>query len=194
MAISIFLEGGDFAKIESLCAKSPALFKKAANSALRKAGASMRRAISKNIRPATFLKGKEITGAISKLKLQAGEVNVVVSGRQKLARKFRLLPNRITAKKGMVSRNWPAPKVAIGPGIIKTPAYASYSKPFIAKINGLKAMYVREKGTGKIKQPKIVSPQYFAVFESVKEPILATAEQSFCKNLHHEIDYRLELA
>lgn len=156
----------------------------------------MRSNLGKKMRAVSYLKARELTGSIGRLETSQGgmEVSVKVSGHKKAAHKFKMSPNRITARKGQKSINWPSPGVSIGPGSgIKHPSYSGYSKPFIANINGVKAMYVRNKASGELAMPKLVSPQYFSVYEQVQIPVIEEAANTFKKRLEHEIDYRLGL-
>lgn len=194
MQAHIFFDTAQFERLRNLL--SPDLFNKARVGALRRVAGNMRKNIRAGMRAASYLAGKDLTSAIGKLKAQAGgvEYSITVAGKKKAAHKFRMTPNRITARKGQRSVNWQSPGVAIGPGEdIRKPSESGFSKPFIAKTKKLRAMYIREKGTSELYFPKIVSPQYFAAFDRVKYPVLEEAEQTFMKRLEHEIDYRLGL-
>lgn len=154
----------------------------------------MSKNIRKGIKEASYLKSSAIASALGKLKFTGNEASITVAGAKKAGHQFKMVPNRITARKGKRSIYWPSPGVNIGPGEpVRYPRKAGYYKPFIAQIQGLKAMYWREKTTGDLKMPTIVAPQYFAAFDKVKDPVLDEAAQAFLKRLTHEIDYRLGL-
>lgn len=195
MEARIFIDDSDFERLSRLFAGAPALFKKAARTALRRAGGNMRKNIAQGMRGASYLKGRSLTGAIGKLKISDGEASVKVSGPKAAAHKFKMAPSRITARKGSRSVNWPSPGVSVGPGEpVKHLRVAGFSKPFIAKTkNAPKVMLMREKGTGKLKPVRPASPQYFAAFDRVQQPALDEAARAFRTRLEHEIDYRLGL-
>lgn len=195
MNIHVYFDSHEIERLRELI--SPELFNKARVAALKRVASNMRKNIRKHMRQASYLSGKDLTSAIGRLIAHAGgvEYSIKIAGQGKAAHKFRMQPNRITARKGQRSVNWASPAVAIGPGEqLRQPLKAGFSKPFIAKTkNGLKTMYLREKMSGRLEMPKIVSPQYFAAFDKVKEPVLSEAKATFIKRLEHEVDYRLGL-
>lgn len=196
MNVHVYFDSHEIERLRGLI--TPELFNKARMGALKRVASNMRKNIRKYMRAASYLSGRDITQAIGRLVAHSGgeEYSIKIAGTSRAAHRFKMQPNRITARKGQRSRNWAAPAVAIGPGeAIRQPLRAGFSKPFIARTaSGLKAMYLREKMSGRLEMPKIVSPQYFAAFDRVKEPVLNEAEATFLKRLEHEIDYRLGLA
>lgn len=194
MEAHVFIDDSQLNRLARLFQSSPELFQKAVRSTLRRVGSNMRKNVRKGVKGVSYLKSGDIASAFSRLKMNGMEVELTVAGSRKAAHKFHMVPNRITAKKGSRSVNWPSPGVKIGPGEpVKHPAKDGYSRPFIANVNGLKAMYWREKSSGKLKMPPVAAPQYFAAFDEVKNPVMSEAEQTFLKRLEHEIDYRLGL-
>lgn len=194
MELQVKFDDGDFARLQSLFAQSPEIFGKAVRGALRRAGGNMRKEARLGIKGASFLKPSDIARALGRLQLTSEEAMFTVADARLAGHKFRLVPNRRTARKGVRSVNWPLTGVRIGPSEpIRYPQKAGFSKPFVAKVKGQKVYYWREKATGDLKSPPIVSPQYFAAFDRVKDPVMAEAEATFLKRLEHEIDYRLGL-
>lgn len=194
MDARIFVDGGEFDRLRESLKTCPDIFGKALRAALRRVGASMRKNIRKGVKGASYLKARDVASAIGKLRLESDEALVTVAGASLAGHKFRLVPNRVTARKGRRSIYWKVPLVKIGPDEKEIrPERDGFSKPFIARINGLKAMYWREKETGGIRMPPILPPQYFAAFDRVKDPVLSEAEKSFLRRLEREIDYRLSL-
>lgn len=177
---------------------SPEQFRNACWNAIKRTGGNVRKNLRRYLRAVSFLKSGEIASAIGKVRFansnHAVEAAVTVSGRNKVASNFKLVPNRITARKGKRSINWLSPGVLIGPNErIRKPALAGYSKPFIAKTKKLKAMYLRDESTGDLLMPEVASPQYFAAFDQVKDWVAEDAKETFQKRFEHEIDYRLGL-
>lgn len=186
----------EFQRLERLMRGCPDLFRKACKSAIRRAAQGMRAGLGRGIRQKTYLRGREVSGAIGAAQFTSGglEASVRVAGRKQQAHKFRLQPNRVTARKGSPSVSWPSPGVKPGPSEpLLNPGGGAYSKAFIAQRGGLKAMYLREKASGKLVMPTIASPQYYASFKDVHEPLLQKSGDVFIQRLEHEIDYRLGL-
>lgn len=195
MEAAVFYDTKEFAKLQEAFKNSPDIFGKAVRAALRRAGASMRRGVRDKTRAVSYLRARAIASALGKLKVADNEAMFTVAGAQKFGHDFKLAPNRVTARKGTPSLNWPSPGVNIGPGEpLRYPRKAGFYKPFIARgKSGLKTMFWREKATGRLSMPPVAPPQYFAAFDRVQEPVLQEAEATFLKRLEHEIDYRLQL-
>lgn len=193
MEVAVFYDTKEFAKLQEAFKNSPDIFGKAVRAALRRAGANMGKGVRDKTRAVSYLKMRAIVSALGKLKVFDNEAMFTIAGAKKYGHDFKLAPNRITARKGKPSIKWPSPGVNIGPGEpLRYPHKAGFSKPFIARY-GEKGLFWREKSTGKLSMPPIVSPQYFAMFDEVQEPVLNEAEKTFLKRLEHEVDYRLGL-
>jgi len=195
MDIHVFYDDRELNRLSQVFKDSPEIFGQALRAALRRTGGNMRKNVRKGMKAASYLKSADIASAIGRLQLNGMEAALTVAGAMKAGHKFRMVPNRVTARKGKRSIYWPSPGVNIGPGEpLRYPRKAGYYKPFIAKTrSGLKAMYWREKGTNQLSMPTVAAPQYFAAFDRVKDPVLAEAETAFMRRLEHEIDYRLGL-
>lgn len=155
MEAHIYIDDHEFAELAKRFDDGTGLFQKSVKAALRRAGSNMRKNLIKGIRGASYLKVRDITDAFDPLQVTDTEARVRVAGRLLPADRFKLVPNRITARKGIRSVNWPSPGVSIGPGEpMRHLEEAGFSKPFITKFkNGHKGMYWREKYSGKLKTP-----------------------------------------
>lgn len=191
--MEITFDGREFARLASLFANGDPIFRQSVKAALRRAGSGIRSGLSKGIRAKSYLRGKTVSSALGRLIVTNEEASVRVAARNQPAFKFKLSPNKITARKGVRSKNWQSPDVLKGPGLAPlNPRIAGFSKPFITKTkSGFKGMYVRERHTGRLAMPRIASPQYFSAFDAVKKPVMREAGETFLKRLNHEIDYRL---
>lgn len=192
---NIFYDDKEFERLAKLCQNAPELFNKAIRSALRRAGHYMRKKVRQGIKSVSYFNNRDIGYALSRLQYYGAQVSLTVLGAQAAGHKFKMIPNRITARKGKRSIYWPSPGVKLGPDEpVRHASKAGFSKPFIMKTkSGLKAMYWREKETGDLKMPTFASPQYFAAFDRVQKPVLSTTGEIFLQRLVHEIDYRLGL-
>lgn len=191
----LFIDDSEFERLQGLLRSCPDLFRKACKAALKRVGGNMRRNIGKGMRGQSYLRGKEITGSIGRLQLSDDEAKVRVAGRKLPVHNFKLIPNRVTARKGKRSVSWPEPRYKLGPKL--KPRYAKRdggkSKGFIfpGQYSGKLIMGQR---LGKLLEVVYdVAPQYFAAFEEVKEPVMDEAQKTFMSRLEHEIDYRLGL-
>lgn len=193
-ATPIAYDDSEFEKLAKLCQGAPDLFNKAVRSALRRAGRYMRKKLRMGIKSASYFDNRAINYALKALQFHGASVSLTVYGAQAAGHKFRLVPNRITARKGKRSIYWPSPGVKIGPDEkVRRASDPAFYKPFIANMNGLKAMYWREKDGGRPKMPTFASPQYFAAFDRVQKPVLDTTGEIFLQRLAHEVYYRLGL-
>lgn len=196
MDLRIEFNNAELKRLHDFFASSSDMFNKARVAALSRTAGNMRKNIRKGLREVSYLAGRDLTSSIGKLVAASGgvEFSVTVRGSKKVAHKFRLRPNRITARKGKPSTSWQSPLVHIGPGEAPRQILEpGFSKAFIARTKNGRGLFLREKATGNLIMPKIVSPQYFAAFERVREPVLKDAKETFLKRLEHEIDYRLGL-
>ncbi len=86
---------------------------------LTRSGQNMATNISREIRKSSFLKAGDVRKALSKPLLSGDassmQVEVTVASRRLTMDHFRLVPRRITARKGMRSINWPNAGYQIGP-------------------------------------------------------------------------------
>lgn len=102
---------------------------------------------------------------------------------------FKLVPNRITARKKKRPDEWPLPGYKIGPRepVRLAPLQDGMSRPFVAKIQGKKGMFYRD---GKnLVHAKGISVQYFSAFERIHNPVLESAKAFFLQRLEHEMEY-----
>lgn len=204
--VELRFDGKEFERLEYWFRDGTPLFHQAVGASLRRTAQNMRKNIKKLSQTVSYLKPDVFNKAIGSVVFMAGgrgvtvfaksteemSASVNVKARNQPAFKFKLSPNRITARKGRRSTSWQSPDVLKGPGLAPlNPRIAGFSRPFIARIGGRKAMYVRERHSGRLSMPRIASPQYFAAFEAVQGPVMEQAGQTFLKRLSHEIDYRL---
>lgn len=190
----VYYDDKEFERLAKLCQNAPDLFNKAIRSALRRAGHHMRKTVRKGIKSVSYFNNRDIGYALSRLQFYGAEVSLTVFGAQAAGHHFKMVPNRITARKGKRSIYWKSPGVKIGPDEPVIHAKKEgFSKPFIAQTKNLKAMYWREKSTGDLRMPTFASPQYFAAFDRVQKPVLSSVGEIFLQRLIHEIDYRLGL-
>lgn len=158
----------------------------AVNSALRRAGQAMRTRLAQGISKESFLKSGSIRGDIKKPVLDAGMVSVTVGGKMHGADSFKLIPKRITAKKGMRSKDWPAAAYQLGP---RVPVFRPHKAFVLNTKEGNLRMFQR---IGKTYERVLgASAQYFSVFRQVRVPVLERGREVFEKRLMHEVEFRL---
>lgn len=192
--MEVYHDTKEFGRLAAMFANAGPLFRQSVTAALRRSGATMRKDIARGARSVSYLQGRVITRSIGRLQVRDGEASLRVAAKNQPGHKFRLSPNRITARKGRRSRDWQSPDVLKGPGLAPlNPRIPGFSRPFIAQIGSLKGYFVRDRASGELLMPAIASPQYFAAFDAVKGPVLKNAGDTFLKRLNHEIDYRLGL-
>lgn len=199
--IELRIEDGEFERLSNIFGRADPVFRQAVKAAVRRAGGNMRKNVGKGIRGASYLKGKDVSAAIGSLKFAEGglEAGLLVRSINLPAHAFRLLPRKITARKGVLSRKWKEPKFQISPRL--KPIYAERhggdSRGFVFRSKHGGNLVMGQRGLNKegeknvVKTVRGVSVQYFAVFDEVKTPVLDEAEQTFLKRLNHELDYRL---
>lgn len=184
--MQLFVEMTDFGQILRPLKGLDKTTELAVNSALRRAGTAMRASLSKGIRRESFLKSGSIRGDIKKPVLDSGLVSVTVCGKMHGADSFKLIPDRITARKGMRSKDWPSAAFQVGPRVpVRRPA-----KAFVLMTKeGNKRMFQRKEG--KLERVKGVTSQYFSVFHQVQAPALERGREVFEKRLMREVQFRL---
>lgn len=195
MDAHVFIDDSQLDRMARLCQDSPQIFQQALKATLRRVGGNMRKNIRKGIKGESYLKSGVIGAAIGRLQIRGAEAKLTVAGSRLAGHKFRMIPDRVTARKGTRSVNWPSPGVKIGPQEpVRHASDPDYSKPFIIKTkSGLKAMFWRKKADNSLEMPGFAPPQYFAAFDRVQTPVMSEAERTFLQRLEHEIDYRLGL-
>ena len=106
---------------------------------------------------------------------------------------FRLIPKRVTARRGRRSRDWPLSGYSTGPGegIRTLPARGGRSAAFVIRSGGRLVMLRRTSG-GRLVRVYGYPVQYFAAFRAVHDPVERRAREMFEKRLRHEVRYRLE--
>lgn len=198
MEAYVFYDDSEFKQLAELCRSSPNLFRQACRAAIKRAGQGLRQNIRSGIRAQSFLSGKPLSSAISRLKFSEGgmEAGILVSSKPMPAHEFRLMPLRVTARKGKRSSSWPEPQYQLGPGLAPRRASRSNggSRGFIFRGKNSGKLVLGQRlgeGRGKVKTVYGVATQYFAVFDEVKDPAMRNAGQTFMKRLEHEIDYRM---
>ena len=160
----------------------PKELEKALRQSLKRTGVHMASQVSKAIKAESYLKSGDIRAALGK-PLIKGDANYVeaevrVSGKQSPIDKFKLLPNRATAKKGVRSEKWRGPSYRLGPSVpVITPGASGGSKPFVALARGKKRLMRRFGKNLKIAYG--YSVQYFAVFERVRKASLDDSQEFF---------------
>lgn len=99
---------------------------------------------------------------------------------------FKLVPNRITARARLKSKDWPTPGYKIGPGepVRLAPLMESASRPFVARIRNKKGIYYRKDG--RLLRARGISIQYFAAFERISEQVMDSVRDFFYDRLKHE--------
>jgi hypothetical protein len=117
---------------------------------------------------------------------------------------FKLVPARITARKGTRSRNWKLAGFKIGPSepIGTHPGSPGYSPGFVIRGKKGLSMFQRKLGSyyinpadGKRKQSVVramgYTVQYFAAFDRNVAMIQTKTKERFLSVLQHEVSFRL---
>ena len=161
----------------------------------KRAGTAMRADVTKRVRSVTYLKGAEIRGAMKPLHVDRDSGGIRawfnVSSKNFPADHFRLVPNRVTARKGRPSRMWPEPGFRIGPASPLMRAHGGISKGFIANLNGRKLFTRASRKRSSLRREWGWSVQYFAAFDRVKDPAVRRAMDVFEERLLHEVQRAL---
>jgi hypothetical protein len=127
-----------------------------------------------------------------------------VAGRRPWADQFKLVPARITARKGVSSRNWKPGAYKVGPGEpVKTVTATDGRSPgFILRGKKGLMLYTRvlgktrtDENTGRqaaqLQRQAGFSVQYFAAFDKMPSLLTSKLEKRFMGVLEHEVTFRL---
>jgi len=157
----------------------------------KRAGTAMRTDVAKHVRAVSYLKAADIRGAMRPLRIDSEGSGIRawfnVGSKNLPADRFRLLPNRVTARKGRPSRAWPEPGFRIGPYSPLMHARGGASRGFIANLNGKKLFTRASRKRGSLRREYGWSVQYFASFDRVKESATKRAMDVFEERLLHEV-------
>lgn len=159
---------------------------KAVQAAVRRTGVTLRTDVIRQTAQVTYLQRAKITTAVFKplVRTTASEIRAEIGVRGKPfgMDAFRLIPKRVTARRGRRSRDWPLSGYSTGPGegIRTLPARGGRSAAFVIRSGG---RLVRVYG---------YPVQYFAAFRAVHDPVERRTREMFEKRLRHEVRYRLE--
>ena len=174
----------------------PSEMRNALRGTLQRSGRHLASRLSAEIKSESYLKSGDIKSSIGKPLLSDSmnnlHVDVRVADRKLPLDYFRLMPGRVTARKGMRSSMWAAPAYQIGPREPKVTmeAESGYSKPFITRFKNGKLLLMHKKGTKWVRIRKY-AVQYFAAFTRVEEAVFSDTRQFFKNRLEHEVDFRL---
>lgn len=169
---------------------------KAVRSAIRRAAPAMAREAAVQIRGHSFLKGGDIRAAISKplYRAEGGGFSAEfrVASKQMPMDKFRLVPRKVTARKGVRSTNWQVPGYQVGPNepVRTVKAHGGKSKGFVIRRGG--KLYLMRRSGKHITRVFGYAVQYFAAFGATHRAVEARARAMFEKRLEHEVQYQLE--
>lgn len=185
----------DFMRVLLPLASMPKAVDKAIRAALKRTGTSMAVGIARQIRQRSFLKTGEILPALSKPLLTGSSGNmrieVRVAGKPLAMDHFRLVPRRITARKGQRSLHWPEAGYQIGPGepVRHLPGKQGRSRAFAIRLGG-RLFLMRRQGKA-LQRVFGYSVQYFAAFDDTVTSVQEAARTLFAQRLAHEVHYRL---
>ena len=158
---------------------------KAVQAAVRRTGVTLRTDVIRQTAQVTYLQRAKITTAVFKplVRTTASEIRAEI----------RLIPKRVTARRGRRSRDWPLSGYSTGPGegIRTLPARGGRSAAFVIRSGGRLVMLRRTSG-GRLVRVYGYPVQYFAAFRAVHDPVERRAREMFEKRLRHEVRYRLE--
>ena len=170
---------------------------KAVQAAVRRTGVTLRTDVIRQTAQVTYLQRAKITTAVFKplVRTTASEIRAEIGVRGKPfgMDAFRLIPKRVTARRGRRSRDWPLSGYSTGPGegIRTLPARGGRSAAFVIRSGGRLVMLRRTSG-GRLVRVYGYPVQYFAAFRAVHDPVERRAREMFEKRLCHEVRYRLE--
>jgi hypothetical protein len=213
----VFLNREEFAELRELAGKqAPEQVRGALWQAVKKTPDKAGKELAEVIAEKSFLKRKAITDAITKPQLYStlrrgsqvrkseniiGAIHVR-SNRCPWADEFKLVLRRITARKGMSSRNWGLSRFQMGPG--KSPiAYQGVPGRFTGFVlrgkKGLmfytripgKTIHVEGKEMPAMQRIPGVPVQYFAAYDSTIHQISQSMKDNFSSMLETEIQNRL---
>lgn len=147
--ISIEFDTKGMERILSPLAGLPKEITKALKLAARRTGQSLRSDIRKGVRAESYLRGGDIGKAFGVLEVKEAGTAVTasfrVAGGWLPADHFKLIPNRVTARKRVRSVKWPSAGFKIGPSepVRRPEGGSGLSKAFIILLNGKKMMFQR---------------------------------------------------
>lgn len=197
--ISIEFDTKSMERILAPLAGLPNEVRKVMKLAARRTGRSLMSDIRKGIKAESYLKSGDIGSAFGRLEVAdtgtAVTASFRVSGKYLPADHFKLIPNRVTARKRVRSIHWPSAAYQIGPHEPvehPSPGYG-VSKAFVARMHGRKLLFQRlGKSRGALQRIYGYSVQYFSVFDRVQGLAMERARSTFEKRLIHEMERALE--
>ena len=161
---------------------------KAVQAAVRRTGVTLRTDVIRQTAQVTYLQRAKITTAVFKplVRTTASEIRAEIGVRGKPfgMDAFRLIPKRVTARRGRYS-------TGPGEGIRTLPARGGRSAAFVIRSGGRLVMLRRTSG-GRLVRVYGYPVQYFAAFRAVHDPVERRTREMFEKRLRHEVRYRLE--
>lgn len=163
---------------------------------LARSGQNMATNLSREIRKSSFLKAGDVRKALSRPLLSGDasgmQVEVTVGSRQLAMDHFRLVPARITARKGLASVNWPNAGYQIGPGEpVRFAETKNRGRAFVTRFAKAGRLLLLQRQGRKLLRVFGYSVQYFASFDAVKTHIESQSRDYFERRLAHEIDFAL---
>ena len=193
--ISIEFNTKDMERILSPLSGLPKAITMAMKLAARRTGQTLRSDIRKGVKAESYLRGGDIGKAFGILEVKEAGTAVTasfrVAGGWLPADHFKLIPNRVTARKRICSIHWPSAAFQIGPSepVSRPESGNGLSKAFVIRLHGKKLMFQRYgKKRGALERVPGYSVQYFSVFDRVQQPAMERARSTFAKRLEHEVE------
>lgn len=168
---------------------------KAVRSAIRRAAPAMAKEAGVQIKGHSFLQGGAIRAAITKPLYRAEgaglSAEVRVASKPLAMDRFRLLPRKVTARKGVRSINWQVPGYQIGPNepARTVKSHGGKSKGFVIRRGG--KLYLMRRSGKHLNRVFGYAVQYFAAFGVTHRALEARAREIFERRLEHEVHYQL---
>lgn len=213
--IALHINPKEFERILLPLASMPTEIRGALWQAVKRSLDTTKKELATGIQKNSFLPKRLITDAITKPQMYGSERRgniktqtdsimgaVRVASRNIALDNFKLVPNRITARKGR-STGWKAAGFQIGPqeavkyrdradGLSKGFVLRGKSKlMFFQSILGKKRRYPSGRLGPVLFRPASYTVQYFAAFDRVQDSLHHKAKERFERTLAHEVVYRL---
>ncbi|MDR2056146.1 MAG: hypothetical protein LBQ10_09810 [Desulfovibrio sp.] len=158
----------------------------------------IREAVSRPMMYSAMTRGNKATKTDS----VSGAVHV--AGRRPWADQFRLVPKRVTARKGVRSRNWKPGAFKVGPNEPARTVQATDGRSPGFVLRGRKGLMLFTRVLGKTRTDKETgkkvarlqrqagySVQYFASFDKMPSLLTPKIEERFMSALKHEVEHRI---
>lgn len=213
--IALNINPKDFERILLPLASMPSEIRGALWQSVKRSLDTTKKELGAVIQKNSFLPKKLIANAITKPQMYGTDrrgsgksQNDNISGAVRVASRmlaldnFKLVPNRVTARKGL-STGWKPAGFQIGPqeavryrdkanGLSKGFVLRGKSKlGFFQSIMGKKRRYANGRLAPVLFRPASYTVQYFAAFDSTVQHIALKAQERFEAVLTHEVQYRL---